>query len=97
MIKNEETLRNTAIIRKLHWYKASNFETFVLFNNLYGNTTFYNGLIIDVRGDEFTINDKKYGESIVEYHDIVKLDISRSKDNKPIKTEYKGRGGKYRN
>lgn len=98
MITNEETLRNAAILTKLEWYKSNNLKCYVLFKNLYGNTTFYNGEVISVSGDEFTINDKKYGECIVEYHDIVTIDISRLKtsNGNTGKTEYKGQDYKGR-
>ena len=82
MITNEEILRNAAIIKKLNWYKSNNFKCYVLFKNLYGNTTFYNGDILNVGECEFTINDKKYFECRVEYHDILNIDISRPNKNK---------------
>ena len=95
MITNEELLRYAAIIKKLNWYKSNNLKCFVLFKNLYGNTTFYNGDIVNVGGDEFLINDKKYGETTVEYHDIVTIDISRPSNPKRKLTKIEYDGGEY--
>ena len=77
MINNEELLRNTAILKKLSWYKSNELKCYVLFKNFRGTTTFFNGNILNIGKDEFSINDKKFGDRTVEYHDILNIDISR--------------------
>jgi len=71
--EDDKTERIESIKGELEFLKSKNFPCHVEFNNLFGGTTFYNGLIASILDKGFSINDRRRGQSFVSFSSVIEL------------------------